>query len=228
MWVGKVALVAAVWLVASGAGAQARGLASTPVGGAGLTVDFYGALDLGAQGVAESTIGGAGHIDGDVNLKVAKGSSITYGSVFTGGRVLLLGGVRLAKGGDSVLISGMSVSMTSGVITAKVGGQAGVRVGEINSMAAVGAVKRAGSTVITLKLADGGISLDGDFAAAVNSELGTSLSTGTANGATLDIDVDLVRGHAPAADLLAVLGLDADLGLAELLALDVNTVVDLG
>ncbi|GAA2997813.1 hypothetical protein GCM10010483_48260 [Actinokineospora diospyrosa] len=221
-------LLAAVCLVAWGPVAQARVLASSPITGAGLTIDFYGALDLGAQGVTESTIGGSGHIDGDVNLKVAKGSSISYSRAFTGGRVLLLGGVRLAKGADTVLISGMSVTVATGVITAKVGGQAGVRVGVVNSHTTVEAVKRVGSSTVTLKLAEAGITLDPDFAAAVNDALGTALTTGTAGRATLDVDIDLVRGHAPDADLLTALGLDADLGLAELLALNLDLDINLG
>ncbi|MBM7774813.1 hypothetical protein JOD54_005017 [Actinokineospora baliensis] len=220
-WIRKAALLAVLFLVVPAPAAPAAVAASAPITGAGLTVDFYTALDLAAQGVAESTIGGSGHVDGDVNLKVAKGSSLTYGSELTGGRVLLLGGVRLTTATDTVLISGMSVTIATGVITAKVGGQVGVRVGQVTP-AGIRAVKPARSTTVTFKLAENGITLDDDFAAAVNDALGTSLSTGTAADATLDIDVELVRGLAPDAALLAILGLDADLTATELLASTVD------
>ncbi|RLK58493.1 hypothetical protein CLV68_2960 [Actinokineospora cianjurensis] len=208
--------------------AEVAVLGSSPITGAGLVIDLEGALDLGGQGVSAATIGGSGHIDDDVNFKVAKGSTISYDRQIRSGRALLLGGLRLAKGTETLLVSGMSADLKSGVITAKVGLRPGIRLGTITAPATARATKPVGSTTITLDLATSGVTLDPAFAAAIDDTLGTALPTNPVPRTTLTIDIDLIRGHSPNPDLLTALGLDSSLDLADLLAFRLDTTVDLG
>ncbi|MEU7580194.1 hypothetical protein AB0B50_21660 [Streptomyces sp. NPDC041068] len=192
----------------------------TPLVGAGLSLDLNAALDLEAHGIVAAAVGGAVDVDGAVSLKVGKGSKITHskGKVL-GGKVVLKGGVELSKGAKKVVISNVVVDIKTGLITAKVGAKANVRIGAVANPANVEVQLMEGSTNATLKLGNDGIILNAGVIASLDATLGTCLSTnvdldtGVTVDAALDVDANLAVGSRLDADLIVALGLDADIDI---------------
>ncbi|MFI7117384.1 hypothetical protein [Amycolatopsis sp. NPDC049868] len=204
----------------------------SPLIGAGLTVDLNAALDLEGKGIAVSGVGGAVKDEDGIALKVGKGSKIVYPRKVTGGKVLLVGGIQLSKGGKKIVISNVVVGITTGVVTAKVGAKAGVRLGTVNEPRHAEAIKLEGTTILTLKLAERGIRLGADVLSAIGTALGTPLDIDedVDVDADLDADVDLALGNKVNTSLVNALGLgdeiDPNLDLNALRDLDFNLDID--
>ncbi len=185
--------------------------------GSGLTLDMAKALDLAASGVTVTAVGGATRAEAGVTLPVGRGSKITYAAKITGGKILLHGGIQLAKGNRKVAISKLGVDIRTGSITATVGDRAGMRIGTVAEPGSAEAAKTDGKTTVTLKLAQHGIGLDAALFAALDAALGTSIAdqVETVDGsidASLDVDVDLADEGKPNAALITALGLDSNIG----------------
>ncbi|GLZ32005.1 hypothetical protein Lesp02_41930 [Lentzea sp. NBRC 105346] len=120
--------------------------------------DLNAALDLEAKQVVAVGIGGAGnHPDGGIELKVGKDSKTSHTRKVTSGHVALVGGIQLTKDKVKVAISNVRVDIKSGAVTAKVGAEAGVRIGRVSEPGTAEAVKQAGTTNLMLVLGSQGI-----------------------------------------------------------------------
>ncbi|MEV3855467.1 hypothetical protein AB0J38_14205 [Streptomyces sp. NPDC050095] len=205
----------------------------TPLVGAGLSLDLNAALGLDAHGIVTAAVKGAVDVDGAIQLKVGKGSTIVHKNHrVTGGTVNLVGGIQLSHGGKKVVVSGLKVNLGSGAITANVEAGAKVRavvLGSINVRTATAAIAE-GSSVATLNLANDGIKLNAAALVDLGTDIGACVDVDVDAGATvdvdaaLDVDANLAIGTRLDADLIVALGLDADidldLGLSGLLDLD--------
>ncbi|MFE0101865.1 hypothetical protein [Streptomyces sp. NPDC059009] len=192
----------------------------TPLIGAGLSLDLNAAVDLEAHGIVAVGIGGASDDNGTVSLTVGKGSRITHKNhKIVSGKVLLQGGIQLSKGAKKVVVSNVAVDVKTGLITAKIGAKANVRIGTVNNPAEAKVELLEGSTNATLKLGEQGIHLNAGLFADLDAQLGTCLtsdidaSAGVDVDAVLDVDANLAVGAKLNTDLIVALGLDADIDL---------------
>ncbi|SDJ61021.1 hypothetical protein SAMN05421806_1011254 [Streptomyces indicus] len=203
---------------------------NTALVGAGLTLDLDALLDLEAHGLVAVGIGGAVAVDGEVSLKVGRGSVLTHkNKQIVGGKVLLQGGVELRKGAKKVRVTNLAVDIRTGAITAKVGAKANVRLGAVVKADEVHAELHEGTSKATLSLATDGIALNAAAFADLGTQLGTciEIDTDTVIDAALDVDLDLAVGAVVDVDLVAALGLDVALDLDLDLGLDLDAILDL-
>ncbi len=245
----RVSAVAVAALLISGIAAPAA-LAATPdrapaatavapspntvLVGAGLTLDLSALIDLEAHGIVAVGVGGAASAEGRVQLKVGKGSVLSHkNKKITGGKVSLVGGIELRKGGKKVVISNVVVDVRTGLITAKVGAKVGVgaavKLGAVLKSDSVYAELHSGDSSATLSLAKEGIALNAAVLANIGTQIGTCIEVDAdaVIDAALDVDLDLAVGAVVDVDLVAALGLDVALGLDLDLGLNVDALLDL-
>ncbi|KAF9967617.1 hypothetical protein BGZ73_000482, partial [Actinomortierella ambigua] len=205
--------------------------AEVPVRGQGLDIDLSTALDLDAQGVTVTAVGGAISQDVGINLPTASGSSLTYDDRVVSGRVVFMGGLQLSLGARRVAISDLSLDIKTGVTTAKIGGNAGVSLGTVD-VSDAHATKNEGSTKLTVIL-DKGLHLEPSALADIDAQLGTTSNTqeGITTDASIRFDLDLAAGGKVNIALITALGLGqvipSDMGLQELIDHTVDSSITL-
>ncbi|MDG4861717.1 hypothetical protein P8605_26620 [Streptomyces sp. T-3] len=209
----------------------------TPINGGLLNLDLSAGLDLGAHGIVVAAVDGAldASVSADVNadagvaLKVRKGSKITHkNGKIVSGKILLKGGLKLAVGKKSLLVTGLAVDVRTGLITAKVGAKANVKIGAVANPASIEVVSEEGTKAAVVKMGNDGIVVGADLVAAIDARFGTCVRSNIVAVADLGVDAAINAGVLLNTNVLldADVNLDADLAVA--LGLDLDLDLDLG